>query len=289
MSKRKKRHEYEQTVVEGPRMVFDLLQDTTTAHLVRQILISEEDYSNYEDRLQELPESIAPHIQIVTPSILKACTDTVSPQGIVSLVDIPVLRAHTDSKFPFYLVLDGVSDPGNVGTLLRSALAVGVSGVLLLPGCCDVWNPKAVRSSMGASFKLPIIDCNDWESAVDVLVQQCNVRKIYGATMMDEVEGPNEPQNSNNVIGGASQAHFDIKWLSQPSAVVIGSEGAGLSVGIRDTLEGRFEIAKGCDVKIGAVHVPMQAGIESLNAAVCGSVIMFEYSRQCEQHSSRVG
>jgi TrmH family RNA methyltransferase len=196
----------------------------------------------------------------------------VTPQGIVALVDIPNISPDSRKQYPFFLVLDGVSDPGNVGTLLRSALAVGVSGVVILPGCCDVWNPKAVRSSMGASFQLPIVDVSDWDDAVHKLVGKFNVRQIYCAKMMED---------GDDGVGG-SHCHFDIDWLVEPSALVIGSEGSGLSADVRDTVDDRREVANG-DAKIAAVHVPMKAGIESLNAAVCGSVIMFEYSRQCEQ------
>jgi len=286
ISHRKKRLGYGQTVVEGPRMVFDLLENPTTASLVQHILISVDDYEQYQERLDQLIESRNHqhpcHVQLVEPVVLKACTDTVTPQGIMALVDIPKLSPDVGREYPFFLVLDGVSDPGNVGTLLRSSLAVGASGVVMLPGCCDVWNPKAVRSSMGASFQLPIVDASDWEDAVQTLVGTYDVKKIYGATMMegdeDSKTGGHYDLNAATITG--SLAYFDIDWLLQPSALVIGSEGNGLSTEVRDAIEGR---RKEADVAFSAVHVPMKAGIESLNAAVCGSVIMFEYSRQCEQ------
>jgi RNA methyltransferase, TrmH family len=283
LSHRKKRIGYGQTLVEGPRMVFDLLENPATASLVQHILISVENYQQYRDRLDKLSYSeINPHIQLVESNILKACTDTVTPQGIVALVDIPKILPDLANKYPFFLVLDGVSDPGNVGTLLRSSLAVGVAGVLILPGCCDVWNPKAVRSSMGASFQLPIVDVSGWDDAIQKLVGENNVRQIYGATMMEEDQDNQEGDVGGSGSGSGSQSHFDVDWLVQPSALVIGSEGSGLSADIRAAVEGRRGATTGGAI-ISAVHVPMKAGIESLNAAVCGSVIMFEYSRQREQ------
>jgi tRNA G18 (ribose-2'-O)-methylase SpoU len=120
-------------------------------------------------------------VQLVTPQILKACCDTVTPQGILAIVDIPSVP-HQSPKHPLYLVLDGVSDPGNVGTLIRSSLAVGVAGILLLPECCDVWNPKAVRSAMGASFQLPILEASSWNEAVEIL-NEWGVHDIYAATI----------------------------------------------------------------------------------------------------------
>lgn len=259
LNKRKERTKTGQTVVEGPRILFDLLDNPSTKPLVRQIYISVEDYENeYSDRLSKELD-----IVLVTPEVLKgALSDTVTPQGIVAIVDIPSYDVDLTRKNPVYLVLDGVSDPGNVGTLLRSSLAVGCAGVVLLPGCCDVWNPKAVRSAMGTSFQLPIIQSSSWQNAVTSL-KEWNVESVYAATM---IEG-----GSNS---GGSQPHFDINWLAHPSAIVIGSEGNGLSSEIRDAIvssESNF---------VKAVHVPMCSGIESLNAAVCGSVILFEYSRQ---------
>ena len=265
LTKRKKRVESGQTVVEGPRMVFDLLDNPRTKSLVRQVLVSEEDYDTDEYASRLSAASSETQIQLVTPQVLKACSDTVTPQGIVAIVDIPTFDdSYKSPRNPLYLVLDGVSDPGNVGTLLRSSLAVGVAGVILLPDCCDVWNPKAVRSAMGASFQLPIVLVSSWQEGLKELLQNRGVKTVYAATMMDE-----------NDSAQASQPHFKIDWLEHPSALVIGSEGNGLSLEIRRGLG-----LEQNDGTLKAVHVPMQSGIESLNAAVCGSVILFEYLRQ---------
>jgi tRNA G18 (ribose-2'-O)-methylase SpoU len=273
LNKRKKRVELGQTIVEGPRMVFDLLDNLQTRSLVQQVFVSVDEYEgDYQSRLADTASSSSEtFVQLVTPPVLKACSDTVTPQGIVALVDIPTFdNISPPPSYPLYLVLDGVSDPGNIGTLLRSSLAVGVAGVVLLPECCDVWNPKAVRSAMGASFQLPIVQVSSWQEALERLQQDWNVdtSSVYAATMMEE---------SDNSQG--SRPHFDIDWLVRPTALVIGSEGNGLSPEIRQALEHKTDNVH----RIKAVHVPMQSGIESLNAAVCGSVILFEYARQCQQ------
>jgi TrmH family RNA methyltransferase len=259
VNKRKKRLELGQTVVEGPRMVLDLLENPKTRPLIRQVLVSTDDYSEYARYLGEAKDDRT--VQLVTPQVLKACCDTVTPQGIVAIVDIPSVP-HRSPKHPLYLVLDAVSDPGNVGTLIRSSLAVGVAGIILLPECCDVWNPKAVRSAMGASFQLPILEASSWNGAVQIL-NEWGVHHIYAATMITDHDR-------------ASQAHFDIDWLQASSALVIGSEGTGLGSDVRQAL------LETSDDRVRAVHVPMQEGIESLNAAVCGSVILFEYMRQSQ-------
>ena len=280
LSKRKKRREYGQTVVEGPRMVFDLLKNPLTESLVQQVLISTEDFTNqYQDRLGQLRMSVSPRVSLATPPILKSCSDTMTPQGIVALVDIPhlsPLRDDLGTRNSLYLVLDGVSDPGNVGTLLRSSLAVGVAGVILLPECCDVWNPKAVRSAMGASFQLPIVEVDSWDEAVMKMTKEWNVKRIYAATMMDD-------DADNSKTKKVSQPYYKIDWLEHTSALVIGSEGNGLSQAVRNALMKPPESPGHAEShQVSAVHVPMQAGIESLNAAISGSVIMFEYLRQCD-------
>lgn len=263
LNKRKKRIESQSTIVEGPRMILDLLDNPNTCHLVKQVLVS----SERQDWIQQLQQDKYSHlfVQEGTPQVLKACSDTVTPQGIVAIVSIPEFET-LNKKYPLYLVLDGVSDPGNVGTLLRSSVAVGAAGVVLLPECCDVWNPKAVRSAMGCTFQIPILNVDSWNVARDMLGEWGVGNNVFAATM-DE---------TNN--GAPSIPHYDVEWTASPSALIIGSEGNGLSNDVRKALE---------DGTIQATHVPMEPGIESLNAAVCGSVILFEFLRQCRTRPIR--
>ncbi len=302
LTKRKKRQELGQTVVEGPRMVFDLLDNTVTSSLVRHVLVSIDDYEDstkqrldYRTRLLTYNQNNV-LVQLVEPDIFRLCSDTVTPQGIVAVVDIPDYNQQFttsddgpaltwSSAYPLYLVLDGVSDPGNLGTLLRSALAVGVKGVVLLPDCCDVWNPKAVRSAMGASFQLPIIQANSWQEGLAIL-QRNGVRNIYVATMMEYDDRENNYGNTKGEHGSAPCFHVD--WLLESSALVIGSEGNGLSPSVRQALIETKSAEDHDGITIKATHIPMHAGIESLNAAVCGSVILFEYSRQCQMRQGSV-
>lgn len=275
--KAKKRREAGETVVEGPRMVMDLLRNPDTRPLVRQIVVSTDLEDSIRDELenylQETSSDLSLSVHSALPNVIKACSDTVTPQGIVARVQIPLWDFEQDAKSeprqpnqaPLYLVLDGVSDPGNLGTLLRSSVAVGVTAVLLLPGSCDVWNPKAVRSAMGGSFLVPAFSFSSWEETLDQL-EDWDCERVWAATMLEDSHG--------RVV---SSAHYDIDWNSQPQALVIGNEGNGLSRVIRESLQTD-------SAKVQAVHVPMQGTIESLNAAVCGSVILFEYMRQWQQN-----
>ena len=273
--KAKKRREAGETVVEGPRTVLDMLKNPTTRSLVRQIVVSTDIDDIIRDELDRYLNDASSDLTVhsALPTVLKACSDTVTPQGIVSRVQIPAWDQgnighdrtnRPTNQSPLYLVLDGVSDPGNLGTLLRSSAAVGVDAVLLLPGSCDVWNPKAIRSAMGASFLVPTFSVSSWEEALHQL-DDWGCAKVWAATMLEDSTG--------RVV---SSAHYDIDWNGQPNALVIGNEGNGLSGVIRESLQDRAG-------KVQAVHVPMQGSIESLNAAVCGSVILFEYMRQWQQ------
>eukprot|EP00527_Entomoneis_sp_CCMP2396_P007120 CAMPEP_0198142210 /NCGR_PEP_ID=MMETSP1443-20131203/5074_1 /TAXON_ID=186043 /ORGANISM="Entomoneis sp., Strain CCMP2396" /LENGTH=379 /DNA_ID=CAMNT_0043805179 /DNA_START=95 /DNA_END=1234 /DNA_ORIENTATION=- len=273
LQKRKKRTEMGQTVVEGPKIIMDLLRNDQTRNLVNTVLIDQDKAGDY---MSELSSYTSINILFATHQVLLACSDTVTPQGIIATVDIPSFDdwAHmpkSKNSNPLYLVLDGVSDPGNTGTLIRTAIATGVSGIIQLPGCCDIWNPKAIRSAMSASFLMPSYSMDSWDEVEQHLVQDLGVRGIWAATMMDSSDDDGDGKFRGSL------PHFKVDWRQSPTALVIGSEGAGLSKQVRASL-GQPQS------NIRAVHVPMHPGIESLNAAVCGSVILFEYLRQCQQH-----
>jgi len=153
----------------------------------------------------------------------------------------------------------------------RTCVAVGgVKAVILLPGSCDVWNPKALRSAMSATFQIPIVSCASFGDCIDLLTE-CDVmtsRNFFAATM---------ETSSESSMPQSSPAHYSIQWRPSVTddkssvALCIGSEGNGLSKEVRDAIS---------NGSIQSVHVPMQNQMESLNAAVCGSVILFEYARQ---------
>ena len=237
-------------------------------------------------------------INIGTDQVLAACSGTVSTQGVVALMDIPPPynpeqsaesagenNEQSESMPPFYLILDGLSDPGNVGTLLRTCAASHVTALILLPDSCDVWNPKAVRSAMGASFRVPVLEIGSpkdrrtgaLDEVLDLLTQ-CGVDndRVFAATMEDSGDETNTLRKS--------LAHFEVDWIQQSSsshdsaegkrggsALILGREGEGLRTAVRHAIK---------QGKISTVYVPMAPGTESLNAAICGSVVMFERMRQ---------
>jgi RNA methyltransferase, TrmH family len=141
-------------------------------------------------------------------------------------------------------VLDALQDPGNVGTLLRSAEATGVRDVICLAGTADVFNPKVVRAAMGAHFRLPIVQDVDWDRVPALLVAE----NVYAA------------------VAGASMPYYAADWR-QPAAVIVGNEANGVS-------------PAGLEIATKQISIPMAAPVESLNAAVAGSIMLFEAQRQ---------
>lgn len=270
-SKSKARAENQMTILEGHRLIIDTLADERTRRKFRDILVTRDALlhdqlgSKLSDALQMAIDDGC-SVRLASESVLKLCTDTVTPQGVVALVEIPQEYDPTQDNGSvvsnkFYLILDGISDPGNAGTLLRSAKAVGTRALILLPDCCDIWNPKVIRSSMGTAFNVPIKSVSSWNECLEFL-NLCGVsnNRIFAATM----EGSTNSQ---------SIAHYDVDWKSSgPTAVCLGREGTGLSVKVREA------VSSG---QIRSVHVPMADGVESLNVGVAGSVIMFENFRQC--------
>lgn len=180
----------------------------------------------------------------IEPAILKELAPTSTPSGVLAVLPLPQLNWPEEPTF--LLCLDQVRDPGNLGTLIRSALAAGIEGLILSPGCVDPFNPKVVRSSMGAVLRLPIRHAS-WadKGKMAELLGSC---QIYLADASGET------------------AYTAVDW-QPPAAVMIGSEAAGAD-----------ETAKAIVHEM--ISIPMAKASESLNAGVAGSIIMFEALRQ---------
>lgn len=187
--------------------------------------------------------SAGTNLEAVSDAELEKLADTQHPQGIIAVVRAP-RWALPDIKVKLgpVLVLDGVQDPGNTGTMLRTALGLGAAGIIALPGTVEVTNPKVLRGSMGAVFRLPWVDL----SVDDLLawVRKEKVTLLAAATDGDPISG------------------MEIRL---PAAIVLGNEGAGLSPEIRAA--GR------------AVSIPISRGTESLNVAVAAGILLYEVTR----------
>lgn len=178
---------------------------------------------------------------LVSESVMESCSDTVTPQGILAVLPFPDLIPPQPATF--VLIADRLRDPGNLGTLLRTALAAGVEQVLLAPGTVDYTNPKVVRSAMGAHLWLPISDA-DWHTITET---------VSGCTVW-------------LAAAGGAKVYTEVDW-THPTAMIVGSEAHGAGDKARALADGR-------------ISIPIEPVVESLNAAVAGAVILFEVVRQ---------
>lgn len=238
MGRPKERHEANAFVIEGVR----LIEEAASAGCKFQFALYSDGLS---ERGKDLVNILTAHridVEEVSGDLLQKVSETETPQGILAVLEF------TDLKIPdplnFILIPDQLRDPGNLGTLLRTAAATGVQAVFLPPETTDAFAPKVVRAGMGAHFRLPIYSMT-W----DVIEQMCKSAnlQIYLADM-----------------NGKSCWETD---LGKPLALIVGGEAEGASEEAR-----RLAIQKIC--------IPMAGKVESLNAGVAGSVLMFEVVRQ---------
>lgn len=219
-------------VVEGDHLCSEAVRSGLECVMFAYTKSTEAKYPKTVSALRECSKSFG-----ITGEISEYISDTKAPQGIYAAVrkraeGIP----HGASRV---IVLDGVQDPGNVGTVIRTAEAFGFDGAVLLDGCADLYSPKTFRASMGSAFRLPYCCCS-----AEKLRSVLGGFTVYAA-MLD---------NSAMALGA-------VKFVER-TAVVIGSEGRGVSPGVTAV----------CDEKL---YIPIH-GAESLNAAVAAAVIMWE-------------
>lgn len=225
-------------------------------HLVQEALLAEADVECLAYDLDKgMPAELKPHLQSVqgmevigvSAAVIAKCSSTGSPQPVFAIVrkEQQGLEVILDKQDSWVIVLDGVQDPGNVGTIIRSADAAGADGVILGLGCADLYNPKTIRSTMGSMFHLPVV-----EGDLSVILQQARER---GALLV-----------STSLTGVDSCYTHDFhgsQWL------LIGSEGQGISPQTAALVD-------------KSIIIPMSGRAESLNAAMAATILLFEGMRQ---------
>jgi len=189
-----------------------------------------------------LPEGV--RVVQVPSDVMKSISPAETPQGVLSVCVMPENSLPQKLEGKRYVVLDGVQDPGNVGTILRTADAFSADGLLLVNACADLYNPKTVRATMGAVFRCPVWSCD--VAALRELLTASEL-PMYGAALRKDTVDARTVDYSH-------------------CAIAIGSEGKGLSREMLDT----------CDK---TVLIPMSEHCESLNAAIAASVLLWEAAR----------
>jgi RNA methyltransferase, TrmH family len=223
-------------VVEGTRWLTELVD---LAHPLQSVLYTNEwlNSATHADILQQVQASA----QVVSDEVMAAMSDTETPAGVLAVGQISPMPLPAPPSL--LLILDRITTPGNLGTMLRSAAAAGADGVLLTAGCVDAYNPKVLRGSMGAHLRVPVHELS-WSEIKEI---------TRGMAVW---------------ITAVTQAtdYTTINW-TQPSAIIIGNEAQGVGDEAERVANGRLTI-------------PMHNDTESLNAATAAAVTLFEAARQ---------
>lgn len=232
-------------VAEGLRGVEELLRSPL---IIRGVLVTAPLAGN--DRAPAVLDAIrerAIPVQEVSATDFASAADTETPQGILAIAEVPrhSLAAIPTPKSLRLVVLDAVQDPGNVGTIVRTAAALGASATIVLPGTVDLWNAKVVRSSMGAHFHHPAFGCT-WAELMTFLADRDVT--LWGADAQGEA--------LDSALG-------DRTALPQRLAIAVGNEGGGLSSQTRERAD-------------KLVAIPIEGTVESLNVAVATGIILYE-------------
>lgn len=228
--------------IEGERLVTECLASGLHVH---GCFIGAEDLSPAR---RDLVQRLSCPVFQLSESVLTSLSDTTSTQGIIVIAErpFPVVEHLFAESAPLLLGLDRVQDPGNLGTLIRTAEAAGSAGVFAFAGSADAFVPKTLRSAMGSAFRLPVLA--DVSGLGVIATCRAHGLKIVVAD------------------GEGSISHHDYDWR-QPTLLILGNEGRGSAAEIKDASDLR-------------VRIPMRAPVESLNVAAAGAALLFEAARQ---------
>lgn len=230
--KAKLRNQENVFVVEGPKMVAE-----TPAELLLELYISE----SYADKWQ------GPDGEIVSDAVMKAMSDTTTPQGVLAVVKKPHYHLQQLIQNPAHLLLvEGVQNPGNLGTMFRTGEGAGVTGIVMHKTTVDLFHPKTVRSTMGSIYRVPFVIAEDWEQTISD-IRNAGVT-LYAAHL------------------GGTKMYDDFDYTGS-CGFFVGNEGNGLT---DETTAMANQL----------LRIPMEGRLESLNAAMAAGILMYEANRQ---------
>lgn len=225
-------------LVEGPRMFFEIPKDR-----IEECYLTEEFEDKYAEELKGW------HYELISENVCKHLSDTKTPQGVIAVVrrtEPSIEELLHKEKNPCFFLLENLQDPGNLGTIVRTAEGAGVTGIIMNRETVDIYNPKVIRSTMGAIFRVPFVIADSLPEVIFQLKQ--NGVSVYAGHLKGDV-------------------FYDEEDYTEGCAFLIGNEGNGL----------RDEVSECADCLI---RIPMCGKAESLNAAVAAAVLMFEAGRQ---------
>jgi len=232
-------HEY---MIEGIKLVAEAIQENAP---IKHIILCDDCEKN-EAIPKDLMYEIAKHECIyVTEKIFKYLSEVQTPQGILAVIEKDNKNQEIDYAQDIIVALDDVQDPGNLGTILRTVDSIGLTQILVSKGTADSYNPKVVRSTMGAIFRVKIIECEDLEQTLKEVKR--HKYKIVVSSL----------QTKNSI--------YDINYNKK--VIIIGNEANGVEQKIQEMADEK-------------VKIPMLGKTESLNASVAAGIILYEYVRQ---------
>ncbi len=241
LKEKKYRDQFGEFVVEGIKLVKEAMQEKAE---IKHIIVCEDCdsgilESHFKYEMAKFDFIYVPH------NIFKSISDVENPQGVLAVISKENKDNNIDLNQDIILALDDIQDPGNLGTILRTVDSVGLNQILISKGTTDVYNPKVVRSTMGAIFRVNVIECEDLKQTLKSL-QNENFKIIC---------------TSLNAKKNIYQVEYNKK------VIVIGNEANGVSKDILNLADEK-------------VIIPMLGKTESLNASVATGVILYEYVRQ---------
>ena len=238
---KKYRDERNEFIVEGIKMVGEAIKEEAN---IKNIIICDDCYNNCEIPSELKYEIAKRKIIYVSQKVFDSITDVTNPQGILAVVEKNKVN-DIDYKQDFFLILDDIQDPGNIGTILRTADSINLNQIIVSSKTADAFNPKVVRSTMGAIFRINVIVCEDLSG----VISQLKKHKVKIAVTDLKTD----------------KSIYDVDY--KKTAVIIGNEANGVSE----------KLLERADVKI---KIPMTGKTESLNAAVATGIILYEKLRQ---------
>ena len=242
LKEKKYRDEFGEFIVEGSKMIEEAIHEKAN---IKHIIICDDCKTESSMTSEELYDIAKFDCIYVTQKVFCIITDVVNPQGILAVVEKPTKAENKiDYRANNFLILDNIQDPGNMGTILRTADSLNMKQIIVSPGTADCYNSKVVRSTMGAIFRINVIE-RDLEKVIKEM--QKREIKVYSTDLKTD------------------KTIYDVDY--KKSAVVIGNEANGVSKEILELSDARIKI-------------PMPGKTESLNAAVATGVILYEINRR---------
>lgn len=241
LKEKKYRDEFGEFIIEGVKMIEEAIREKAN---IKYVIVCDDCKNQSEIELEQLYDIAKYKCVYVSEKVFNMITDVIAPQGVMAIIEKPIKSENKiDYRQDNFLILDNIQDPGNMGTILRTADSLNIKQIIVSPGSTDCYNSKVVRSTMGAIFRINVI-----ERDLEKVIREMKKRdiKIYATDLKTD------------------KTIYDVNY--EKSAVIIGNEANGVSTNILELADERIKI-------------PMKGKTESLNAAVATGIILYEINR----------